>query len=49
MELRSASPLHGLKQARDEIAKDKDIPEDTRKQMLDHLDRKIAGLAGKDG
>jgi len=44
-----ASARSGLEQARDEIARDKDIPEDTRKQMLLHLDRQIARWAEKEG
>ena len=44
-----ASARRGLAEARDEIAQDKDIPEDTRKQILKELDRTIARWADKEG
>lgn len=44
-----ASARKGLQEARAEIAKDKDIPEDTRKQILKELDRTIARWAEKEG
>ena len=39
----------GLEQARAEIARDKDIPEATRKQILKTLDRQIARWTEKEG
>lgn len=39
----------GLEQARDEIARDKDIPEDTRKEVLKTLDAQIARWKDKEG
>ena len=39
----------GLEEARAEIAADKDIPEDTRKQVLETLDRQIARWKEKEG
>ncbi len=44
-----ASARNGLQQARDEIARDKNIPEEARKQVLDTLDRQIALWAEKEG
>lgn len=44
-----ASARSGLEQARDEIARDKGIPEDTRKQVLETLDRQIARWAEQEG
>jgi hypothetical protein len=37
-----ATAVMGLKEARDEIAADKDIPEETRKQLLRTLDTQIS-------
>lgn len=45
----AASARNGLLEARDEIAKDKDIPEDTRKKVLQTLDAQIARMDGKEG
>jgi beta-lactamase regulating signal transducer with metallopeptidase domain len=39
----------GLEEARAEIAADKDIPEETRKQVLETLDRQIARWKEKEG
>lgn len=44
-----SSARKGLEEARDEIARDKDIPDDTRKEMLRHLDRAIARWDEKEG
>ncbi len=44
-----ASARSGLEQARDEIARDKDIPEDTRKELLQQLDRQIMRWSEKEG
>jgi beta-lactamase regulating signal transducer with metallopeptidase domain len=44
-----ASARNGLQQARDEIARDKDIPEEARKQVLQTLDRQIERWADKEG
>jgi beta-lactamase regulating signal transducer with metallopeptidase domain len=44
-----ASARQGLEEARAEIARDKDIPEDTRKQVLRTLDRQIERWSGTDG
>jgi beta-lactamase regulating signal transducer with metallopeptidase domain len=44
-----ASARLGLEQARAEIAGDKDIPEDTRKQLLSTLDGQIARWKEKEG
>jgi beta-lactamase regulating signal transducer with metallopeptidase domain len=43
------SAVSGLKEAREEIARDRDIPESTRKQLLDTLDRQIARWSDKEG
>lgn len=43
------SARQGLEEARDEIARDKDIPEDTRKRVLEQLDKQIARWAEKEG
>jgi hypothetical protein len=43
-----ASARHGLEEARAEIARDKDIPEETRKQLLRTLDGQIARWRDKD-
>lgn len=45
----AAAARNGLLEARDEIAKDKDIPEDTRKKVLQTLDAQIARMDGKEG
>ncbi len=45
----SATARLGLEQARAEIARDKDIPESTRKQLLETLDRQIARWKEKEG
>jgi hypothetical protein len=45
----SASARQGLEEARAEIASDKSIPEDTRKQVLETLDRQIARWKEKEG
>ncbi|KPF65331.1 M56 family metallopeptidase [Porphyrobacter sp. AAP60] len=45
---RAASARRGLEQARAEIARDREIPETTRKEMIQHLDRQIARLADKE-
>jgi beta-lactamase regulating signal transducer with metallopeptidase domain len=45
----AASARLGLEQARDEIAGDKDIPEETRKQVLRTLDAQIARWKEKEG
>ena len=44
-----ASARKGLEEARAEIARDKDIPEDTRKQLLRTLDRQIDRWTEKEG
>ena len=44
-----ASAVTGLKEARDEIASDKDIPEDMRKQLLRTLDAQISRWNDKEG
>ncbi|UYV14955.1 M56 family metallopeptidase [Porphyrobacter sp. ULC335] len=44
-----ASARQGLEEARAEIARDKDIPEDTRKQLLRTLDGQIARWSDKEG
>jgi hypothetical protein len=44
-----ASARRGLEDARAEIARDKDIPEKTRKQLLEQLDRQIARWREKEG
>ena len=44
-----ASARKGLEEARAEIASDKDIPEDTRKQLLRTLDRQIDRWTEKEG
>ena len=44
-----ASARKGLEEARAEIASDKDIPEDTRKQLLRTLDRQIDRWSEKEG
>ena len=44
-----ASARKGLEEARAEIASDKDIPEDTRKQLLRTLDRQINRWAETEG
>jgi beta-lactamase regulating signal transducer with metallopeptidase domain len=44
-----ASARRGLEDARDEIARDKDIPEDTRKQLLKTLDTQIARWRDREG
>lgn len=44
-----ASARNGLEEARAEIARDKDIPEETRKQILETLDRQIARWKDKEG
>ena len=44
-----ASARKGLEEARAEIARDKDIPEDTRKQLLRTLDGQIARWSDKEG
>jgi beta-lactamase regulating signal transducer with metallopeptidase domain len=44
-----ASARKGLEEARAEIAADKDIPEETRKQILKELDRTIARWNDKEG
>lgn len=44
-----SSARSGLERARDEIARDKEIPEETRKQLLKHLDRQIARWSEKEG
>jgi len=43
------SARHGLGQARAEIAGDKNIPEDTRRQILETLDRQIARWKNREG
>lgn len=43
-----ASARNGLQEARDEIANDKDIPEETRKQVLQTLDAQIARWKDKE-
>ena len=45
----SASARRGLEEAREEIAQDKTIPDDTRKQVLKTLDRQIARWKEKEG
>lgn len=44
-----ASARKGLEEARDEIARDQDIPEATRKQVLREIDRQIARWKEKEG
>ncbi|WDA40487.1 M56 family metallopeptidase [Erythrobacter sp. BLCC-B19] len=44
-----ASARKGLEEARAEIARDKDIPEDTRKMILRTLDNQIARWSEKEG
>ena len=44
-----ASARNGLLEARDEIARNRDIPEDTRKRILKDLDRTIAQWRDKEG
>jgi hypothetical protein len=44
-----ASARKGLEEARAEIARDKDIPEDTRKQLLRTLDGQIARWRDREG
>ncbi|HSF11432.1 MAG TPA: M56 family metallopeptidase [Erythrobacter sp.] len=44
-----AQARSGLEEARAEIARDKDIPEETRKQVLETLDRQIARWKEKEG
>jgi beta-lactamase regulating signal transducer with metallopeptidase domain len=44
-----ASARRGLEDARAEIARDKDIPEKTRKQLLEQLDRQIARWRDREG
>lgn len=44
-----AAARNGLQEARDEIAANKDIPEDTRQTILRELDAAIARNAGKEG
>lgn len=44
-----ASARNGLQEARDEIASNRDIPEDTRKRILKELDRTIAQWRDKEG
>ncbi|MFN4019318.1 MAG: M56 family metallopeptidase [Erythrobacter sp.] len=44
-----ASARQGLEEARAEIAADKDIPEETRRQILKELDRSIARWKEKEG
>lgn len=44
-----AQARSGLEEARAEIAADKDIPEETRKQVLETLDRQIARWKEKEG
>jgi len=44
-----ASARKGLEEAREEIARDKDIPEDTRKEMLRHFDRQLERWRDKEG
>jgi bla regulator protein blaR1 len=44
-----ASARQGLEEARAEIARDKDIPEATRKQLLRTLDGQIARWSDKEG
>jgi bla regulator protein blaR1 len=44
-----AAASDGLRQARDEIARNRDIPEDTRKRILKELDSAIARTAEKEG
>jgi beta-lactamase regulating signal transducer with metallopeptidase domain len=43
------SARRGLEEARAEIARDREIPEDTRKQLLQTLDRQIERWADKEG
>ncbi len=45
----AALARNGLLEARDEIAKDNDIPEDTRKKVLQTLDAQIARMDDKEG
>ena len=44
-----ASARKGLEEARDEIARDREIPDETRKQLLQQLDRQIARWREKEG
>jgi beta-lactamase regulating signal transducer with metallopeptidase domain len=44
-----ASARKGLEEARSEIARDKDIPESTRKQLLEQLDRQIERWRDREG
>jgi hypothetical protein len=44
-----AMASEGLAQARAEIARDKNIPEDTRKQILKELDKQIARWREQEG
>jgi hypothetical protein len=44
-----ASARRGLEEARAEIARDKDIPEKTRKQLLEQLDRQIERWRDREG
>jgi hypothetical protein len=44
-----ASARKGLEEARAEIARDKDIPEDTRKQVLKQLDQQISRFRDSEG
>lgn len=44
-----ASARKGLEEARAEIARDREIPEDTRKQLLQTLDGQIARWSDKEG
>mgnify|MGYP006211561437 CR=1 FL=1 len=45
----AAQPPAKLAEARAEIAADKDIPEETRRQILKELDRSIARWKEKEG
>lgn len=44
-----ASARNGLQEARDDIAANRDIPEDTRKRILNELDQAIARWSEKEG
>jgi hypothetical protein len=44
-----ASARKGLEEARAEIARDREIPDETRKQLLLQLDRQIARWREKEG
>jgi hypothetical protein len=44
-----ASARKGLEEARAEIARDKDIPEETRKELLKTLDTQIARWRDREG